>query len=170
LETEFGINRNLFEIDSDDIRLEAAPIKQLIHKIQEIVPGFVVKPGKLLGNFAFSHYPMVVDLQRLMKQGTNHPVLSALAGIETSIRELNQRGSEESIEELSIKNPIIENLVFPADSSQHAAISAIMGGKSVVIQGPPGTGKSQTIANVIAECAASKRSVLFVAEKRAYKE
>ena len=167
LETEFGIAREVFEIETDELRLDSPQIKALIARIKESVPGFKVKPEKLLGNFAFSHYPMVVDLQRIIKQGTNHAVLSALAGIESSISDLSNIGSEETLEELSIKNPIIENLVFPADSSQHAAVSAIMGGKNVVIQGPPGTGKSQTIANVIAESAANKKTVLFVAEKRA---
>jgi len=167
LETEFGIAREVFEIETDELRLDSPQIKSLISRINESVPGFKVKSDKLLGNFAFSHYPMVVDLQRIIKQGTNHPVLSALAGIESSIADLSNIGTEETLEELSIKNPIIENLVFPADSSQHAAVSAIMGGKNVVIQGPPGTGKSQTIANVIAESAANKKTVLFVAEKRA---
>lgn len=167
LETEFGIPRDVFEIETDNLRLGSPEIKSVISRIQETVPGFKVSPTRLLGNFAFSHYPMVVDLQRIIRQGTNHPVLSALAGIESSISELSKIGSEETLEELSIKNPIIENLVFPADSSQHAAVSAIMGGKNVVIQGPPGTGKSQTIANVIAESAANKKTVLFVAEKRA---
>lgn len=167
LETEFGIAREVFEIEADGLRLDSPQINSLISKIKESVPGFKVKSDKLLGNFAFSHYPMVVDLQRIIKQGTNHPVLSALAGIDSSVRDLSNIGTEESLEELSIKNPIIENLVFPADSSQHAAVSAIMGGKNVVIQGPPGTGKSQTIANVIAESAANKKTVLFVAEKRA---
>jgi very-short-patch-repair endonuclease len=167
LETEFGIAREVFEIETDELRLDSPQIKALISRIKESVPGFKVKPDKLLGNFAFSHYPMVVDLQRIIKQGTNHPVLSALAGIESSVADLSNIGTEETLEELSVKNPIIENLVFPADSSQHAAVSAIMGGKNVVIQGPPGTGKSQTIANVIAESAANKKTVLFVAEKRA---
>ena len=167
LETEFGIAREVFEIETDELRLDSPEIKTLISRIKESVPGFKVKSDKLLGNFAFSHYPMVVDLQRIIKQGTNHAVLSALAGIESSIADLSNIGTEETLEELSVKNPIIENLVFPADSSQHAAVSAIMGGKNVVIQGPPGTGKSQTIANVIAESAANKKTVLFVAEKRA---
>ena len=56
-----------------------------------------------------------------------------------------------------------------ADSSQHSALQAVLGGRHVVIQGPPGTGKSQTIANVIAYLGAGRhrKSVLFVAEKRA---
>jgi hypothetical protein len=35
------------------------------------------------------------------------------------------------------------------------------------MQGPPGTGKSQTIANIIAECIAHGKSVLFVSDKMA---
>ncbi|MCJ7635153.1 DUF3320 domain-containing protein [Candidatus Bathyarchaeota archaeon] len=35
------------------------------------------------------------------------------------------------------------------------------------MQGPPGTGKSQTIANIISECIAQGKSVLFVSDKMA---
>ena len=57
--------------------------------------------------------------------------------------------------------------VQDADSSQIKAILAAKAGKSLVIEGPPGTGKSQTITNVIAECLAAGRTVLFVSEKMA---
>ncbi len=42
------------------------------------------------------------------------------------------------------------------------AIAAAVKGGSFIIQGPPGTGKSQTIANVIAQCLANGKTVLFV--------
>src|SRR6185295_17837781 len=58
-------------------------------------------------------------------------------------------------------------LVLDADASQRVAIDAALRGRSFVLQGPPGTGKSQTIANLIAECLAAGKRVLFVAEKRA---
>ncbi len=54
-----------------------------------------------------------------------------------------------------------------ADSSQQVAIPAAKRGLSAVIEGPPGTGKSQTITNIIAECLAEGKTVLFVAEKAA---
>lgn len=38
-------------------------------------------------------------------------------------------------------------------------------GKDFVLIGPPGTGKSQTIANLIAQCLAERKTVLFVSEK-----
>jgi KaiC/GvpD/RAD55 family RecA-like ATPase len=39
-------------------------------------------------------------------------------------------------------------------------------GHDFVLEGPPGTGKSQTITNIIAQCLAVGKRVLFVAEKR----
>ena len=167
LETEFAIPHEVFVLTEDEPRLRDTEVKKIIATIKETVPGFKVQDEFILGNFAFLLYPMVMDLQRMMKMFINHPVLGLLAGTTGAAEKIGGIGTEEDLEALSIKNPIIENLVFPADSSQHSAISAIMGGKNIVIQGPPGTGKSQTIANVIAECAANKKSVLFVAEKRA---
>ena len=60
--------------------------------------------------------------------------------------------------------------ILPCDSSQLEAILAIKSGASLVLDGPPGTGKSQTIANVIAECLADGKTVLFVSEKAAVLE
>jgi hypothetical protein len=57
--------------------------------------------------------------------------------------------------------------VVDADASQQDAILCAKKGISFVLQGPPGTGKSQTITNIIAECLAEGKKVLFVSEKMA---
>jgi len=59
------------------------------------------------------------------------------------------------------------DLVLPldADGSQAAAVSAAAAGSSFVIQGPPGTGKSQTIANLLVQCASQGMSVLVVSDR-----
>ena len=57
--------------------------------------------------------------------------------------------------------------VVDADASQTEAIKMAKSGESFVLQGPPGTGKSQTITNIIAECLADGKTVLFVSEKLA---
>src|SRR5690606_13810762 len=54
---------------------------------------------------------------------------------------------------------------LPVDSSQLSAVMAAAKGKDFVLVGPPGTGKSQTIANLIAQCLAERKTVLFVSEK-----
>ena len=74
-----------------------------------------------------------------------------------------------SEENLDKRFPDPEDLVhiLDADSSQTQVIAAARQGRNLVVQGPPGTGKSQTIANVIASALKDKKSVLFIAEKRA---
>ena len=57
--------------------------------------------------------------------------------------------------------------MVPCDPTQARAIAEAALGKSYIIQGPPGTGKSQTITNLIADCVAHGKRVLFVCEKRA---
>lgn len=59
------------------------------------------------------------------------------------------------------------NSILDADATQRACIVAAKEGNSFVMDGPPGSGKSQTIANIIAELLAARRSVLFVSEKAA---
>ncbi len=54
---------------------------------------------------------------------------------------------------------------LPADSSQLSAVMTAARGKDFVLIGPPGTGKSQTISNLIAQCLAERKTVLFVSEK-----
>ena len=54
---------------------------------------------------------------------------------------------------------------LPADSSQLAAVMAVASGQDFRLIGPPGTGKSQTIANLICQCLADEKTVLFIAEK-----
>ncbi|MEP6862080.1 MAG: DUF3320 domain-containing protein [Deltaproteobacteria bacterium] len=60
-----------------------------------------------------------------------------------------------------------QDLVLPldADGSQVAAVAAAAAGASFVIQGPPGTGKSQTIANLLVQCASQGMSVLVVTDR-----
>ncbi len=57
--------------------------------------------------------------------------------------------------------------VLDSDSSQTLAVLDAVAGRNLVVQGPPGTGKSQTITNLVAECVARGKTVLFVAEKMA---
>ena len=164
---EFGVDPNIFELGDEDISLSSSSVTVLLNELKNKVKGFSLNSEFLLGNFSFQKYPMVMDMKRIMESGKFHQLLAAISGDNQSIQDINEIGNEESLWELSNLNPVAENLIFPADSTQHQAISAVLGGKSVVIQGPPGSGKSQTIANLIAEAVAKNKRILFVAEKRA---
>jgi very-short-patch-repair endonuclease len=165
--SQFGVSESLFEFKQDEHGEISYDIQHVLAGLNEKVKGFKFIKSRLIGNFSFQKYPMVMDLNRIIESGNFHQILAALAGDSATITEINEIGLEETLEKLSSLNPAAENLIFPADSTQHQAISAVLGGKSVVIQGPPGSGKSQTIANLIAESVANRKTVLFVAEKRA---
>jgi superfamily I DNA and/or RNA helicase/very-short-patch-repair endonuclease len=166
LQKDFGIEPSLFSTQ-EELTSSSPEISAIKEKLAQSVAGYSFYDEKVLGNFSFLKYPMVQDINRIIESDTAHMILSALAGNNEGIENLNDTGTETTIEELSNLNPIVENLIFPADSSQHAAIGAVLGGKSIVIQGPPGSGKSQTIANLIAEATVNNKRILFVAEKRA---
>ena len=163
----FGVPESLFEFVQGQDGEISYDVSHVVSALSDKVKGFSYVDSKLIGNFSFQKYPMVMDLNRIIQGGQFHKILASLAGDSLSITEINDIGTEESLDTLSALNPASENLIFPADSTQHQAISAVLGGKSVVIQGPPGSGKSQTIANLIAESVANNKTVLFVAEKRA---
>jgi very-short-patch-repair endonuclease len=167
MEKEFGLDAEIFELSTDESKPHLVQLQELNDILQSKVKGYSFQESKLIGNFSFQKYPMLKDLEKILKSGDFHHLLAAFAGDPESITEVSSLGTEESLEALSNQNPLTENLIYPADSTQHQAISAVLGGKSIVIQGPPGSGKSQTIANLMAEAVAKNKSVLFVAEKRA---
>ncbi|MCW2930269.1 MAG: helicase, partial [Actinomycetia bacterium] len=89
------------------------------------------------------------------------------SGAGAPVAGITSAGDVSAARDASADDPASDYSVLDADSSQRAAIDAVLAGRSLVIHGPPGTGKSQTIANLIAAMVARGRTVLFVAEKRA---
>ena len=93
--------------------------------------------------------------------GVCHKSALFVLGEEICENSLQDIADEKTIEDSPLHN------VVDADSSQIEAIATARNGKSFVLQGPPGTGKSQTITNIIVECLANGKRVLFVSEKLA---
>lgn len=157
----------LVEGDDEGEQFDLKPAFELLTEACATLPGFKVDERFVLGNFSFQKMAMVHDLRERVSELAAHDVIAAIAQ-DPSARE-RVRGQRADIEprQLDLQGPDQEYLVLDADSTQQRAISAVLAGQSGVISGPPGTGKSQTIANLIAECAARGRKVLFVAEKRA---
>jgi very-short-patch-repair endonuclease len=160
------------------------------------VPGFRIDKRMVIGTFTYAKLPMVRDLEAAGDLLADSDLVAAIAG-DPRAQELvaapdaspdvtdDPATAWASADEPGIAardaallnqalpdpvrpdDPVADFSVLDADSSQRAAIEAVLAGRSLVIHGPPGTGKSQTIANLIAAMVARGRKVLFVAEKRA---
>lgn len=131
------------------------------------VPGLIINPRMVLGNFSYTNMPMVEDLRNNLEAFARNNFVASIAGVEEARQALAANIQDPSPSQPDYDPPVSEFLVLDADSSQHRAINRAIAGQSLVIWGPPGTGKSQTIANLIATLIADGKKVLFVAEKRA---
>jgi Protein of unknown function (DUF4011)/REase_MTES_1575/AAA domain len=130
------------------------------------VPGARVIAMAKLGNYSFKKLPIFEEMRARVKPLGDHPV----------VRSLLDRGATDALRRVALVSPEDVDAAAPftkvrfplaADSSQIAAICSATAGATFVLQGPPGTGKSQTITNLLSECLARGKRVLFIAEKSA---
>jgi hypothetical protein len=129
------------------------------------LPGWRVDAAALLTLFSFFKGVMYRDLLDNAERALAHPVVRALAGGQADGLADGDVPDEQELDE--VQPPEKAFHILDADGSQRLCLEAAARGRSLVLQGPPGTGKSQTIANLIADCLARGKSVLFVSEKMA---
>ena len=127
--------------------------------------GWKVEVSFTLGLFSFQKLVIYKDLEANAPLVTQHSIIRAIAGIKEDNLLVEGLPDEKDVDK--IEPPDKTYQVLDADSSQRVAIEYALRGQSFVMKGPPGTGKSQTIANIIAECIANGKSVLFVSDKMA---
>ena len=127
--------------------------------------GWKVEASVDLGLFSFQKLVIYKDLEANAALVTQHPIIRAIAGIKEDNLILSGLPDEKDVDKIEL--PAKTYQVLDADSSQRVSIEYALRGQSFVMKGPPGTGKSQTIANIIAECIANGKSVLFVSDKMA---
>lgn len=161
---------HLPDADVSDESFDLVAYFARVEAVLKDVPGWRLDLEIHLGLFSFAKLLLYRDLDPARwpddRRLTDHPLLRVLAGVEGAVLPGGEGVPDPSMLDDAIA-PRDCWQVVNADSSQHAAILAALRGESLVIQGPPGTGKSQTITNVIAECLAAEKTVLFVAEKAA---
>lgn len=154
------------ELFRDDSGLDVAGIWRTVATAIKDLAGWELAEEVSLGQFSFAKYLMWKDLVDRTDQLKENPVVRHL--IETPNQAYGSRSGFVAPQRLdTVLAPADTYCPLPADSSQLSAIMAAANGQDFVLVGPPGTGKSQTIANLIAQCLAKGKTVLFVAEKTA---
>ncbi len=152
LKNDYGIELPAY--DDEDIETYLEKVQKCVSKLK-----WSVTRECKIGVFSFLKINMYKDLKDNADKILENENVQYLLG-EKEIKP--DTGDNET------KNsPVQLHNVVDADSSQAEAIEMAHNGKSFVLQGPPGTGKSQTITNIIAECLANNKKVLFVSEKLA---
>ena len=152
------------ELPKDEHGLDIQGIWRQVSQAIVDIKGWEVSEDVVLSTFSFAKYLMWKDLVDRTDQLKQNPVVRHL--IETPRDPYLSTVSFPDPKQLDqLHGPEETFCPLPADSSQLSAVMAAAKGKDFVLIGPPGTGKSQTIANMIAQCLAEKKTVLFVSEK-----
>ncbi|MGX8678219.1 MAG: DUF4011 domain-containing protein [Sphaerochaetaceae bacterium] len=157
---QVNIPYNNQNLPTDDSGLDINKVLLTFRKCIEKIPNWVVIPYSVLGVFSFSQFIIYNDLLSRRDVLEKHKITSSL---------IKNHLEFEYTPIPEISDDDIKSMVLPVscDESQLRAVKAAKEGCSFVLQGPPGTGKSQTITSIIADCLASDKKVLFVAEKKA---
>lgn len=166
LRQDFNLNLGVADGDlpQDDAGLDVALIWKMVSHAVRDIKGWEVSDEVMLSTFSFAKYLMWVDLTQRTDQLRQSPVVRHL--IDTPREPYASSVAFPVAKQLDAEfSPDTTFCPLPADSSQLSAVMAAVKGKDFVLVGPPGTGKSQTIANLIAQCLAEGKRVLFVSEK-----
>ena len=153
-------------ITEDDKGIDVPTLLARVRQSVKDVPGAVVLAKAKLGNYSFKKLPLFEEMRSRGAALIDHPVVRSLLDRSAVPTLRNARLLEpEQVDSAAPFETI--RLPLAADSSQIAAVCSAAAGRTFVLQGPPGTGKSQTITNLLAECLARGKRVLFIAEKSA---
>lgn len=166
LRQDFHLNLGIMDgkLPQDAAGLDVALIWRTVSHAVRDIKGWEVSDEVVLASFSFAKYLMWVDLTQRTDQLRQSPVVRHL--IDSPREPYPSTVAFPPSKELDAQfSPDKTFCPLPADSSQLSAVMAGAKGKNFVLIGPPGTGKSQTIANLIAQCLAEGKRVLFVSEK-----
>lgn len=170
LKKDFDCDLTAFEsnLPMDDSGVAVHLVLERMRQAVRDIPGFEVVEEAAIAPFSFAKYLMWKDLVDRIGTLEQNRVVRHLIHEPDKAFTTYGAGPIPQPHEIDTRyapGEIVHPL--PADSSQLAAVMAASEGHDLVIVGPPGTGKSQTIANLIAQCLAVGKTVLFVAEKTA---
>jgi hypothetical protein len=170
LKKDFDCDLSWFEanLPTDDRGINVPLVLERMRQAVREIPGFEVIEEAAISPFSFAKYLMWKDLVDRIGQLERNRVVHHLIHDPDKAFAIDGVDPMPQPHEMDFRYSPAEIVhPLPADSSQLAAVMAASEGHDMVIVGPPGTGKSQTIANLITQCLAVGKTVLFVAEKTA---
>jgi hypothetical protein len=170
LKKDFDRDISSFEsaLPTDDSGVDVPLVLERMRREVRDIPGFEVVEESTLSTFSFAKYLMWKDLVDRVGQLEKNRVVRHLICNPDKPFETTSTSAIPQPHEIDYRfQPQDIFHPLPADSSQLSAVMAASEGQDYVLVGPPGTGKSQTIANIISQCLATGKTVLFVAEKTA---
>lgn len=159
LENDYGITLPRYN-DGDELGTLLSEISSMTK-----VNGWEVISETGLSLLSFLKINMYNDLAKHKDVIKSNAIIRAISGDATALSKIPKDILDFDYDRKL--TPLEMFQVVDADSSQQDAILCAKKGISFVLQGPPGTGKSQTITNIISECLADGKKVLFVSEKMA---
>ena len=154
------------DLPTDASGIDVTRVFRIVRKHVLELKGWEVTEDVVLSTFSFTKFLMWRDLVERMDELKKNPIVRHL--VDTPKETYGDTRAFPAPERLDADHHP-RDLFAPlsADSSQLAAVLAAATGKDFVLFGPPGTGKSQTIANMISQCLALGKTVLFVSQKTA---
>ncbi|PBI87703.1 RecBCD enzyme subunit RecD [Variovorax boronicumulans] len=152
------------ELPRDGAGLDIEKVWKAVSVAIKDIKGWEVSEEVVLSSFSFAKYLMWVDLVQRTDQLRQNPVVKHLIDTPRDPYPSSTAFPNPSLLDKDY-GPEQTFCPLPSDSSQLSAVMAAARGKDFVLIGPPGTGKSQTISNLIAQCLAEGKRVLFVSEK-----
>lgn len=170
LKKDFDLSLPSFDVGlpTDESGIDVPYVFETVRRAVRDVPGFEVLNETALSTFSFAKYLMWKDLVDRTDDLRKNRVVRHLIDNPDKVFESGATTAFPSEKDMDVKyQPKDIVTPLPADSSQLSAVMASVEGHDFILVGPPGTGKSQTITNMIAQCLANGKSVLFVAEKTA---
>ncbi|WP_417208483.1 DUF3320 domain-containing protein [Antarctobacter sp.] len=156
------------ELPRDDSGYDLPLIFEIMRRKVRDVAGFEVVEELAMSTFSFAKFLMWKDLVDRTDSLRNSALVKHL--VDNPTEPFLAEGAAALPTATDVDRRVAPRDLFtplPADSSQLSAVLAAQDGHDFVLIGPPGTGKSQTIANIISQCLAVGKTVLFVAEKSA---
>ncbi|MFT7651227.1 MAG: very-short-patch-repair endonuclease [Candidatus Azotimanducaceae bacterium] len=165
LSRNFGIENFIDpnNLPTDDSGVDVPRIWQVFREQVRDLDGWEVVSDASISELQFKKHLMWKDLEFQTENILNNNNVKRLIDRSNAKNDELEFPDKKTLDDKY--DPIETFCPLDADSSQLAAVYAATEGKSFVIEGPPGTGKSQTIVNILANCAAVGKRVLFVSEK-----